>query len=126
VEEYLAFEEKAKIRHEYMDGEIFAMAGAKRNHTLTASNINYRLRSQLEGKGCEAHLSDLRVRVRETHYVYPDVVVVCGEAKLAQGEADTLLNPLVVFEIPQKPQKNETGATRLPIILQWTHCANMC
>ena len=102
VEDYLAFEAKSKVRHEYMDGEIIAMAGASRNHSLIASNINRHVGNQVVSRGCEVHQSDLRVRVRETHYVYPDVVVVCGEVHLAPGVMDTLLNPTVVFEVLSK------------------------
>lgn len=65
VEEYLAFEEKSKIKHEYMDGEIFSMAGATRKHRKIASNIGIELGYKLKGKGGEVHFSDLRIRFRK-------------------------------------------------------------
>lgn len=102
VEEYLAFETKSKIRHEYMDGEIFAMAGGKRNHSLIASNIGIRLGIQLENRNCEVHFGDLRVEASETTYVYPDVTVVCGEVRLVPNIFDTLENPTVICEVLSK------------------------
>lgn len=102
VEEYLAFEEKSRIKHEYMNGEIFAMAGVKRNHSLISSNLNYRLQSQLENSNCEVHIADFRVQVNDDHYVYPDGIVVCGEVKLADDVFDTLTNPTVIFEVLSK------------------------
>jgi Uma2 family endonuclease len=111
VEEYLAFEEKSKIKHEYMDGEIFAMAGVRRNHSLATSNISRHLGNQLEDSDCEVHIADFRVRVRETHFVYPDVAVACGEIDVeTSGEIETLINPLVVFEVLSKStEKRDRG-----------------
>lgn len=102
VEEYLAFEEKSRTKHEYMGGEIIAMAGVKRNHSLISSNLNYRLQSQLEDTNCEVHIADFRVQVQDDHYVYPDAIVVCGEVKLADDVFDTLTNPTIIFEILSK------------------------
>ena len=102
VEEYLAFEERSKIRHEYIDGEVFAMAGGKRNHSLIAGNIGIRLGNQLENRNCEVHFGDLRVKAGETSYVYPDVTVVCGEVKLVPNIFDTLENPTIICEVLSK------------------------
>lgn len=103
VEEYLAFEEKSKYKHEYFDGKVFQMAGGKRNHSLTISNINFELQRQLRSKSkdCEVHGSDLRVKTDEFNYVYPDVVVTC-KPKLVPNIFDTLENPQVVFEVTSK------------------------
>ncbi|MET0753326.1 MAG: Uma2 family endonuclease [Pyrinomonadaceae bacterium] len=101
VDAYLVFEEKSKIKHEYMDGEIFAMSGVKRNHSFTTGNIFRHLANQLEGKNCEVHQSDIKVRVRETHFVYPDVIVGCGELNWESNES-VWLNPQVVFEVLSK------------------------
>ncbi len=53
-EEYLEFEQKSEERHEYFDGEIFAMSGAKRNHNVIAWNVGGELRQNLKGRNCEA------------------------------------------------------------------------
>lgn len=102
VEEYLAFERRSKIRHEYIDGEVFAMAGSKRNHSLIASNAGTELAIQLRNKNCEVHFGDLRVEAGETTYVYPDVTVICGEVRLVPNIFDTLENPTVICEVLSK------------------------
>ena len=99
--DYLVFEEKSKIKHEFMDGEVFAMAGGKRFHSLTISNNARYLGNQLENAPCEVHTSDLRVRIKPTHYVYTDVVIAC-DLKLVSDIFDTLENPQVIFEVLSK------------------------
>ena len=101
VAEYLAFEAKSKRKHEYMDGEVFAMAGVKRNHSTISQNISRRIGNLLEEKPCEVHGSDIKIRIREGHYVYPDVSVVCNEINFDTNNT-TLLNPIVIFEVLSK------------------------
>lgn len=108
-EEYLALEEKSKIRHEYMDGEIFSMAGATRRHNLASANIARVLGNQLEETDCEVYASDFRVKIREGHNVYPDVAIACGEIQ-TEGNETTLLNPVVIFEVLSKStEKRDRG-----------------
>src|SRR6266851_4263435 len=99
VEDYIAFERAAEIKHEYHDGEIIAFAGARRAHIIISGNTHYRLMNQLLDQPCEVYMADMRVRATPTAYVYPDVVVVCGEPRFADDEFDTLLNPTVVVEV---------------------------
>ena len=107
--EYLAFEEKSKIRHEFMDGEIFAMAGATRRHNLANTNISTELNLQLRETDCEVYANDFRVRIRDGHNVYPDVAVACGDIKV-EGNETTLLNPIIVFEVLSKStEKRDRG-----------------
>jgi len=102
-EEYLAFERKAETKNEYVNGEIFAMTGASRKHNLIALNIAGELRQQLKGKPCEVYPGDMRVKAPASRsYVYPDVVVVCGEPQLEDDYLDTLLNPTLVVEVLSK------------------------
>lgn len=102
-EEYLAFERKAETKNEYVNGEIFAMTGASRKHNLIAGNIFGELRQQLKGKLCEVYPGEMRVKApRARSYVYPDVVVVCGEPQLEDSYLDTLLNPTLVVEVLSK------------------------
>jgi len=99
-EEYLALERRAEYRSEYFNGEIFAMAGASREHNLIAGNAFASLHAQLKGRRCEAYPGDMRVQVSQTGlYTYPDVVVVCGEPQFADAEVDTLLNPTLIVEV---------------------------
>lgn len=101
IEQYLAFEEKSKRKHEFMDGEVFAMAEVKRNHSLIATNTTTELSILLREKPCEIHGSDIKIRIREGHYVYPDVSVVCNEIDFDSNNT-TLLNPIVIFEVLSK------------------------
>lgn len=99
-EEYLDFERKSEERHEYFNGEIFAVSGAKRRHNVVAWNIGGELRQKLKGGNCEAYPADMRVFVPETGlYTYPDLVVVCGEPKFQDNVFDTLLNPNLLIEV---------------------------
>ena len=99
-EEYIALERKAHFKSEYFDGHIIAMSGASRQHNLIVTNISAELHLQFKGRGCEVYTNDMRVRPspRDT-YVYPDVVVVCGEPEFEDDVFDTLLNPIVIVEV---------------------------
>lgn len=99
VEEYLAFEREAFEKHEYIDGEIVAMAGASREHNLIGLNIATEIRFKLKGKNCEVYANDMRVRLKPNRYGYPDVVVVCGKPAFADEEFDILLNPTILVEV---------------------------
>lgn len=100
AEQYLEFERKSETKHEYFNGEIFAMAGARRRHNVIAWNVGGELRQKLKGKNCEAYPADMRVFVPETGlYTYPDLVVVCGEPQFQDDIFDTLLNPVLIIEV---------------------------
>ena len=99
-EEYLAWERKADTKHEYLRGEIIAMSGASRAHSLIVTNISGELYIQLKEGTCEVHTNDMRVRTHpEASYFYPDVVVVCGDPRFEDNVFDTLLNPVVLVEV---------------------------
>jgi Uma2 family endonuclease len=99
-EEFLAFERASDEKHEYRDGVIVAMSGAKRAHNLISLNIGSSLHASLKNKDCETYMSDMRVFVPSVRlYTYPDIVVVCGEPKFIDDEFDTLTNPLLLIEI---------------------------
>jgi Uma2 family endonuclease len=99
-EEYLAFERKAECRSEYINGGIFAMAGASEEHNLIAGNVFAALHGQFRGRPCRAYVSDMRVKVSDTGlYTYPDVVAVCGERRFEDVKGDTLLNPTLIVEV---------------------------
>lgn len=99
-EEYLALERTAEFKSEFLAGEMYAMTGASRPHTLIVTNAVRELGNQLKGRSCEVYVADMRVRVEHTGlYTYPDIVVVCGEPRLADEHLDTLLNPTVIIEV---------------------------
>jgi Uma2 family endonuclease len=98
--EYLQIERKAEFRSEYFDGEMFAMAGGTRAHSLIATNLLRELSSSLKATDCAAYNTDLRVKIEGTGlYTYPDVSVVCGEQRFLDDEQDTLLNPTLIVEV---------------------------
>ena len=99
-EEYLEMERKAEFKSEYFNGEVFMMAGARRNYNKAATNISGLVWQHLKGKNCESYLNDMRVLVPKTGlYTYPDDVVVCGEPKFQDRVFDTLLNPTLIVEV---------------------------
>ncbi|MFV8755634.1 Uma2 family endonuclease [Nannocystaceae bacterium ST9] len=96
---YLAFERGADEKHELWDGEVYAMGGASLAHNWIVGNLVHQLGNALEGSGCKALPSDLRVRITSSdRYVYPDVTIVCGSPEL-EGDADVLLNPRTIVEV---------------------------
>ncbi len=79
-EEYLEFEKTSEIRHEYIDGEIYAMSGGTGNHNLISLNCAILLRNRLKGSGCRVYMSDMKVNVAESkRFFYPDIVVTCDQ-----------------------------------------------
>jgi Uma2 family endonuclease len=100
IQEYLALERQSEERHEYLDGEMFAMSGASRRHNRIVLNIGKGLDSALEERGCDVFVSEMRVLTPDNKFfTYPDVVAVCGEPQFADAEVDTLLNPDVIIEV---------------------------
>jgi Uma2 family endonuclease len=101
AEEYLTLERSSlEGKCEFVDGQIFAMAGGNRLHNIINVNIVSELNKQLKGKPCEAYANDMRVKAAEAKgYHYPDIAVVCGKPEFEDGQMDTLLNPNVLVEI---------------------------
>lgn len=77
VADYLAGERDAVVRHEYVGGQAYAMAGASARHNRIALNIAGRLNDHLAGGDCEAFMADMKIRVAPELFYYPDVVVTC-------------------------------------------------
>ena len=99
-EEYLSEERRAKIKSEYIYGEIFAMSGASNAHNLITLDIATELNLQLRGSGCLVYSNDMRVKTEATEsYFYPDVVVVCDKPRFEDNVFDTLLNPILIVEV---------------------------
>lgn len=99
-EAYLAHERTAAFKSEYLAGETCAMAGASERHALIVTNLVAELRQHLKDRPCRVYSNDLRVKASPTGlYTYPDVVVVCGEARFDDEQHDTLLNPTLIVEV---------------------------
>ena len=102
-EEYLEIERKAEYRSEYYMGETFAMAGATRAHILITGNIARDLSLALRDRTCEVYANEMRVQVEMSRaYVYPDLVVACGEPQFTDSFLDTLTNPILIIEVLSK------------------------
>jgi Uma2 family endonuclease len=99
-QDYLAFERASEERHEYADGEIFAMSGGTWKHGLLAANVIREIGLLLLERPCSVQGSDMRLHIPETkRYTYADAVVVCGEPLFLDETEDTLLNPVVIVEV---------------------------
>ena len=77
VEEYLEFEKTSEVRHEFVDGKLFAMAGETLVHDDIVLNIVEILRPQARAKSCKLHATNIQTQVKGTRYRYPDIVVTC-------------------------------------------------
>ncbi len=106
-QEYLAMEETAEERHEFYQGEIFAMAGASIAHNRIVKNCINRFETGLSGKNCEAFMDNMRLWIEaDDLFTYPDLMVVCGEPALYPDRDDTVTNPVVIVEVLSDSTKN--------------------
>jgi Uma2 family endonuclease len=100
IEDYLEVEEVSVVRHEYVDGAIFAMAGGTPEHAALSAAILVVLGSALRGSACRGYSSDLRVRVLATGLAtYPAAAVICGEVSRDPASPTHVTNPSVLFEV---------------------------
>jgi Uma2 family endonuclease len=101
IEEYLRLERASEEKHEYIDGQMFAMAGANRKHRKITANIHFALLAKEAEFGCVSDNSDTRLFIPGTRrYTYSDVVMTCGEEQRHQDDVmDTLLNPTLIVEV---------------------------
>jgi len=101
--EYARLEEGSPIKHEYLAGHIYAMAGGTPEHAALAVAVSTRLALALAGGRCRVFSSDLRIRVRKTGLgTYPDVSVVCGPREVDPEDKNTVTNPTVLVEVTSK------------------------
>lgn len=99
-EEYLELEASSNVKHEYLDGQIYAMAGGTPEHAALAAAVIGLLFSQLRDGRCRAHDADLRVRVPSTGLAtYPDVTVICGPRELDAADGHAVTNPTLIVEV---------------------------
>lgn len=100
VQEYIQFEQSALDKHEFFNGDVFAMAGASPVHNKIFSNVFGELAYRLKGEPCGAYGSDLRIHIPENSlYTYPDISLICGDIVSAKEDAHTAVQPTVLFEI---------------------------
>ncbi len=98
-EEFLEAEHHYDVKHEYLGGMVYAMAGASTQHNEIASNLSGILYARLRGKPCKPFGSDMKLKLRisdSTYFYYPDAMIVCNRAGLGASWCE---RPVVVFEI---------------------------
>jgi len=106
LDDYLAQEREEEFRHEYLDGQAYAMAGETLEHSTICANIAGELHAQLKGKSCRTLSPNMKVLSGKYSpgqtkglFSYPDVSVVCGEPKFHDERRDVLLNPTLIVEV---------------------------
>ncbi len=100
IAEYLEEERYSAQKHEYYHGEIFAMAGAKVNHNMIATNTVAIMAQALRGKPCRPFNSDQRIHIPDNSlFTYPDISVVCGPIETLNNDQYNILNPSVIVEV---------------------------
>jgi len=97
--EYRELERVSEVKHEFYDGEIFAMSGGSAKHSLIGMNVGRHVGNALESGGCQVHGSDMLIWSPAGMGSYPDCSIVCGEPQYLNEDEDTLLNPIVIFEV---------------------------
>lgn len=100
IHEFVRLEEYSNVRHEFLDGQIYAMAGGTPEHGTRAANVIGLLTAGLRGRPSRVQTSDVRIRVRATGLdTYPDVSVVCGHEERDSEDRDAIVNPVLLVEI---------------------------
>ena len=100
-EEYLKLEELSQIKHEYIQGEIYAMAGANDAHVTVAGNLFALLRNHVRGSSCRVYMSDMKARIESRNiYYYPEVMVTCNERDKAFQSFKK--HPCLIIEVLSK------------------------
>jgi Uma2 family endonuclease len=100
LEDYLSVEEMSAVRHEFVDGQIFAMAGGTPEHAALSAAVLVVLGGKLLGGRCRPYSADLRIRVLATGLAtYPDAAVICGEPSRDPSSPTHVTNPTVVVEV---------------------------
>ncbi len=97
--EYLALEASSNVKHEFLGGQIYAMAGGTPEHAALAAAVVGLLFPQLRGGRCRAYDADLRVRTPSGLATYPDVTVICGPSERDEADPQSVTNPSLIIEV---------------------------
>jgi Uma2 family endonuclease len=107
--EYLQGEQLSDIKHEYIYGEVYAMAGASRHHNIITTNIARQLGNHLEQTPCMVFSSDMKVKA-DGHFFYPDVIVVCDDE---QGDEYYTEKPVIIVEVLSKGTRRNDKSLKM-------------
>ena len=105
VSDYIELEKKSEIKHEYEEGEIFAMSGGSISHGILCGNIYTEIRKKLKDNtaDCRVFGSEIRVRIEKKNaFVYPDTMVVCGDIQVSDEDENSAVNPILIVEVLSK------------------------
>jgi Uma2 family endonuclease len=98
--EYLELEEASDTKHEYLRGEIFAMAGGTPEHGALMAAVIVHLGIALGDRPCRIYTSDVRIRIEATELTtYPDASVVCGPVVTSKSDRNAITNPILIVEV---------------------------
>ena len=107
IQEYLEMEKNALEKHEYYNGEIFAMSGAGNRHNVISINIIVALGIALKGTSCRPYGSDMRIHIPENSlFTYPDISIICGDVITLKEDEETATQPTAIIEILSPSTKN--------------------
>lgn len=113
-EEYLALERASDTKHEYLDGEIYAMAGGSPKHNQICFNLAGEIHPQIKGTSCIGYTSDQKIRTDPMDlFSYPDLTIVCGEPVFHDEHQDVILNPTIIIEVLSPRTKNYDRGIKL-------------
>jgi Uma2 family endonuclease len=98
-EEYLEIERMSLLKHEYVQGQVVAMAGASKTHVIVTGNLSALMVSHLRGTGCVPYATDMKVRLPELGlFYYPDLAITCDDRDRRSAE-DFILYPKLIIEV---------------------------
>lgn len=110
VDDYLRDELAREFKHEFLEGQIYAMAGASRNHQLIITNLVRIFSTQLKNTPCDTFASDMKVRVSDLAFFYPDVVVACQDDKTDEYY---ISQPTIIVEVLSKSTRRMDETTKM-------------
>lgn len=122
IEDYISGEEISQIRHEFIDGEVYAMAGASKNHNRIAMNLSNALSRHLENSPCEPYAEGLKVKTAENVFYYPDVLVTCegNSSNPYYSDAPTLIVEVTSPSTAQIDRREKLRAyQQMPSVLEY-------
>jgi len=115
VEEYLEGEKLSQLRHEFIDGQVFAMAGASKRHNQICGSLYRHLSSKLIGSNCDVYMESVKVRPNNITFYYPDIVVTCD----AEDDDEYIVHhPLLIVEVISPTSERTDRYEKLQIYRQ--------
>lgn len=114
VENYLDYEREAGERHEFLDGSVYAVAGASPRHSTICYNLYGITYAKLRGGGCRGYSPNMKIATNANGlFSYPDLAIVCGAPRYHDRKGDVLLDPSVIFEVLSPSTENYDRSEKL-------------